>query len=295
MRLPDARATAVALAAAAVLRLSAAPPADPAGLLRAVGARVADYYQRAQHVMCTEIATVQPIDRDWSPQGLGRTVESDLRVEADGAVGDRLPEPRVVRGIRRINGRSPRPSDSTSRNGCTDPNPLSPEPLAFLLPQHREDYRFTSVRDGRERGRAALVMDFVSTDRTSRPELIQDEHGHDDCFDWTGPVALRGRVWVDAETFDVLRVDRSLAGPTDVRVSSGLQRRFNFAPFVTLDRDDVSMRFRPVTFTDPDEVLVLPESIDATTVVRNGLQSTRRTDTFRDYRRFYTAARIKDR
>ncbi len=150
MRLPDARATAVALAAAAVLRLSAAPPADPAGLLRAVGARVADYYQRAQHVMCTEIATVQPIDRDWSPQGLGRTVESDLRVEADGAVGDRLPEPRVVRGIRRINGRSPRPSDSTSRNGCTNPDPLSPEPLAFLLPQHREDYRFTSVRDGRE-------------------------------------------------------------------------------------------------------------------------------------------------
>jgi len=50
--------------------------------------------------------------------------------------------------------------------------PLSPEPLAFLLPAHRGEYRFTSVRDGKEKGRAAFVIDFISGNRKSRPERL---------------------------------------------------------------------------------------------------------------------------
>src|SRR4029079_15407360 len=141
------------------------------------------------------------------------------------------------------------------RSGCTDPNPLSPEPLTFLLPDHRHEYLFTKVAEGREKDRAALVIDFTSTDRTSRPELIEDERGHDDCFDWKGPVATRGRVWIDADTHDVLRVDRHNAGPVDLQISRALQRRYNFDHFVTLDRDDVTMRYTPVTFSDPTEVV----------------------------------------
>jgi hypothetical protein len=294
------RPAAIAFASACLLRVSAlAVPQgvpDPATLLTAVGERVANYYRRAQSVMCTEISTVQPINRDWSWEGLARTVESELHVELDAPdvnAGHALPEARVVRDIRRINGRLPRETDPKSRNGCTDPNPLSPEPLAFLLPPQRDAYRFTSIRKGRERNRAALIMDFVSADRTSRPELIEDGRGHDDCFDWKGPLAARGQIWVDAQTYDVLRIDRGLPGPVDVRVPTGLQRRYNFGLYVVLDRDEVSMRFRPVAFTDPDEVLVLPETIESITVVRGGLQSTRRTETFKEYRRFLTAGRIK--
>ena len=68
----------------------------------------------------------------------------------------------------------------------------------------------------------------MSADRTSRPELMEDERGHDDCFDWKGPLATRGQVWVDAQTYDVLRIDRGLPGPVDVRVPARLQRRYNF-------------------------------------------------------------------
>ena len=140
------------------------------------------------------------------------------------------------------------------------------------------------------------MIDFVSANGTSKPELIEDERGHDDCFDWSGPVATRGRIWVDANTHDVLRVDRRLAGPVDVRVSARLQRRYNFTPWIALDRDDLTMRYQPVTFRDPDEVVLLPESIDSLTVLRSGLQSIRRTQTFSGYRRFLTASRIiKDR
>ena len=289
----------IAFGMACLVRIAAsgAPQAEPdlPTLLEAVANRVTTYYHRAQNVVCTETSTVQPIDRQWSSQGFARTVESELRFELEAADGDAVPDGRIVRDVRRVNGRLPRESDQKSRSGCTDPNPLSPEPLAFLLPPQRDAYRFTSVRSGRERQRPALIIDFTSVDRMSRPELIEDERGRDDCFDWKGPLARRGRVWVDAETYDVLRIDRGLAGPVDVRVPSLLQRRYRFDPYLVIDRDDVSMRFKPVTFTNPDEVLVLPETIESTTVLRNGLQSIRRTERFSDYRRFLTAARIKGR
>jgi hypothetical protein len=278
--------------------VSPAPQAPPdiAGLMTSVGDRVAEYCRRAQSVVCVERSTVQPIQSNWAADGFSRTVESELRVEFEAADGATRSHAKVIRDIHRINGRAPRERDKTDRTACTDPNPLSPEPLAFLLPANRDEYRFTSLRGAREQDRAALMIDFVSTNRTSRPELVEDERGHDDCFDWSGPIATRGRLWVDAKTHEVLRVERRIDGPVDVRVPWRLQRRYNFAPWVVLDRDDQTIRFKAVAFRDPDEVMLLPESIESLTVMRGGLQSVRRTETFSSYRRFLTAGRVvKDR
>ena len=52
------------------------------------------------------------------------------------------------------------------------------------------------------------------------------------------------------------------------------------------------MRYQPVAFADPDEVMLLPVSVESLIVVRSGLQSTRRTETFRSYRRFLTEGRV---
>ena len=53
-----------------------------------------------------------------------------------------------------------------------------------------------------------------------------------------------------------------------------------------------TLRYKAVPFTDPDEILLVPESVESLTVVRSALQSTRRTERFSDYRRFLTATRI---
>jgi len=275
------------------ISVSAAPQAAPdiETLVTRVGERVADYYRRAQSVVCVENSTVQPIQWNWTSEGFARTVESELRLESE-AVDGTLADAKLIRNIRRINGRAPRERDRKDRTGCTDPDVVSPEPLAFLLPAHRDEYRFMSVHDGREQDRAALIIDFMSANRTSRPELVEDERGHADCFDWSGPVATRGRVWVDANSFEVLRVDRHNAGPVDVRVPWSLQRRYHLPAWLVVERDDLTLRYKPVSFSDPDEVMVLPESLHALTVVRSGLQSIRRTETFSGYRRFLTRGRI---
>jgi hypothetical protein len=286
---------AVAIIAASTVRTGAVDVRPGvAALLGQVGERVAAYYQHAQRLICVERSTVVPIRTDWSLDGFGRTVESELRLEVDAMDGVAPAEPRVTRRIRSINGREPRERDLVDRSGCTDPTPLSPEPLAFLLPGRRDEFRFTAVRQGRERDRAALVIDFASPRRSGQPVLVEDEYGHDDCFDWKGPVAITGRVWVDAETYDVLRVERHIAGPTDIRVPYRLQVRYGFtASWLTIDRDDETIRYKHVEFTDPAEALLLPESIDSITVLRSGLQSVRRSQVFSDYRRFLTAGRVK--
>jgi hypothetical protein len=258
-------------------------------LLTRVGERIAEFYKRAQNVICIETSTVQPVDLGYSPDGFARTVESELRVEAEGETPG---EATVVRKVRKVNGRAPRERDKKDRSGCTDPNPLSTEPLAFLLPAHRAEYRFKSVGTGKDRNRSALMIDFTSVDRRSTPELIEDPAGHEDCFDWLGHIPSRGRVWVDAGSFDVLRVERGIGGPIDVRVPALIQRRYHLDNWVALIRDDVTIRYKTMAFSDPEEVLLLPETIDSFTVVRGGLQSMRRSQRFSEYRRFVTGGRV---
>lgn len=259
-------------------------------LLARVSERVAAFYKRAQSVICIETSTVQPIDFRYSSQGFARTVESELRVEAED--DDAAGEVTVVREVRKVNGRVPREKDKNDRAGCTDPTPLSTEPLAFLLPAHRSEYQFKSAGLGKDRNRPAFRIDFASVNRKSNPELIEDKAGHDDCFDWSGHIASNGRVWVDATTYDVLRVERSLGGPVDVRVPLKIQRRHNLDRYVVIQREDTTVRYRTVAFSDPDDVLLLPESVESFIVVSGGLQSTRRSQVYSDYRRFVTAARV---
>jgi hypothetical protein len=282
----------VLVAALAAAKTTAGAQAQPAvdELLSRVGERIAEFYKRAQRVMCIETSRVQPIDLTYSSRGFARIVESELRVEPeDGAVAG---EARVVREVRKVNGRVPREKDKNNRDGCTDPNPLSTEPLAFLLPAHRSEYQFKAAGFSKERNRPAVRIDFASVNRKSNAELIEDKQGHEDCFDWSGDIPARGRIWVDAESYDVLRVERSVGGPTSVRVPSRIQRRHNLDNYVVIMREDTTIRYRTVAFSDPDEVLLLPESIDTLSVVSGGLQSTRRTQTYADYKRFVGDSRV---
>jgi hypothetical protein len=259
-------------------------------LLARLGERLAEFYKQATNVICIETSTVQAIDSNNSAVGFARTVESELHFEA----GDgRTPaDTVVVRKIRRVNGRAPRDEDKRRRDGCTDPNPLSSEPLTFLLPDNRSEYTFKTVGTAKNGTRVVLMIDFASVNRRSRPVLIEDPGGHDDCFDWSGHIASRGRIWVDADNHDILRVERGLPGPVDVRVPVLIQHRHRLENWIAIVRDDVTIRYKRIAFSDPDEILLLPESIHSLTVVRGGLESTRRTQTFSGYRRFVTGGRV---
>ena len=273
--------------------VAAQAPPDIDTLLVRVGERIAEYYARAQNVVCTEKQTVQPVGRDWVPAGFARVTEYELHVEADAGAGDGdLPEAKVVRDLLKVNGRAPRERNSKDRDGCTDANPLSAEPLAFLLPSHRSEYTFTSGGFGKGKDKDTFVIEFRSMKAEGGGELSEDPNGHADCFHWSMPVVMKGRVWIDAVSYQVVRVERGLAGFASINVPVKLQIHHNLENSMVVERHDTTIRYRTVSFRDPDEAMLLPESIETLLIVRGSLQSIRSRQTYSDYRRFVTAARI---
>jgi hypothetical protein len=61
----------------------------------------------------------------------------------------------------------------------------------------------------------------------------------------------------------------------------------------TIERADSTTSYRPVTFQDPDETVMLPASIVSLQVIRNsGMPRLRTYQKFSKYRRFITGGRI---
>ena len=254
----------------------------PASMLDRIGAYVEQYYARAQSVLAIESVTLQSLNRDLTAEGFARRLVYELRIEWDPASD--TAEPSVVRTLVSVNGRPPRPGDEPR---CTDPRSVSPEPLAPLLPARRVNYIFTPAGRTDIRGRPAMMLDY----RPIQPEPLKVEW-RDECASIDLPGRTRGRIWADAESAEVLRFDEHLVGLVDVPVPLPQQRR-GAAPYMTIERADMSIEYRRVAFTDPDETLMLPARIDNLVIVRNsGSPRLRITQMFSDYRRFVTGSRI---
>ena len=245
---------------------------------------VEQYYSRAQSIVTNESVVVQRLNRDLSFDGFARRLVYELRVEWDPTVdGDESPA-KVTRQLLTVNGKPPRKGDKPE---CMDPKSVSPEPLAFLLPDRRHKYSFTSAGIGRVDGREAVMVDYRALE-AGTPIVEWTE----DCVSVDVPGRWRGRVWAEPETATIVRMDEQLMGMVDLPIPRKHQR-INGALFITLERADMSIRYRPVQFSDPDEILMLPAEITSSSMWRNGgSPGSRVTQSFSNYRRFVTAGRI---
>ena len=193
-------------------------------------------------------------------------------------------EATVLRQILTVDGKPPRAKDNP---GCLDPKPVSPEPLAFLLPARRGDYVFTWAGPARTDGRASVMLDYKSASEQPADIVWKDE-----CVSVDLPGMTRGRVWIDPATNDVLRLDERLTGMFELKVPRE-HVRHGESPWMIIERADTSIRYRPVAFHDPEETMMLPASIESFTIIRNsGVPRLRTSQEFSNYRRFITGGRL---
>src|SRR6267143_892383 len=171
-------------------------PSNVDEVLGHVATRVEEYFARAQKVVFVEKTMIQYVRTDLTPQGFARVLEADLRVESDPADGDGSSEAKVVRELRKVNGHRPRTKDDQD---CLDPNPISPEPLAFLLPAQRSKYAFTLAGRGKGKDKNTVMVDFRELG-TGKPEVKERSDKAEGCFSIDLPGRGRGRVWLDAST-----------------------------------------------------------------------------------------------
>lgn len=278
---------AVALVAAVAASASGQPAAGPAGLealLARIGARVEEFYARARTVTSRESVRFQQLESDFRPVGFARRLVYELRLAWDPEADGSPIEAKVLRQLMTVNGRPPRPKDEPE---CTDPEGVSSDALSMLLAQKRDVYEFTAVGPVRHENRAALAIDFRNVSKEP-PEVTWSE----ECVRVTVPGRTRGRIWIDAQTFDVLRLDEHLTGMFDFPTSEKIARREGLFR-MALERYDSSIRYHEVRFDDPQETLTLPRRVETTAVWSgNGTRRNLITQEYSDYRRFVTGGRV---
>ena len=257
---------------------------EVAALLARVGDRVEHYYARARSVTCQETVRLQPITANFAPAGRARELVYDLRVAWDPAPSaDVPPEPTVTRQIRTVDGRPPRPGEEPR---CTDPQALGSEPLAMLLPGRRQQYAFSWVGTGRTDRRATVMLDYKTLASSAA-----DIKWRGECVS-ISPGRTQGRLWVDQASDDVVRLDERLVRGIDVRIPRDLWHLAG-SGWLNVEQADSSIRYRSVTFHDPDETVMLPDSIETFTIIRGAaVPRLRTTHDFSKYRRFLTDVRI---
>ncbi|MGE3179372.1 MAG: hypothetical protein AB7O32_18010 [Vicinamibacterales bacterium] len=278
------------LAVTPAVRAQRQPPPAVEQTLDRISAHVAEYYSRAQSLVAREEVVEQPIRRDRSSDGISRQITYAIRFEWEPPLAGEAPAARMVREVTAIGGRAPRPKD---RNRCEEPVAIQPEPLAMFLEGERESFEFKAAGVDRLDGVPVVRLDFRERPEqprmTAKLELVKV--GKEDCLITSTSGFPRGRVWVDAESGEVLRLDRYFIGPVEFELTDRERRELGVRE-PALDRWEETIRYRRVRFSDPEESLVLPHSIDIITLYRGGLVSTRRSQRFTEFRRFLAGGRI---
>ena len=272
-----------ALAAAGTSAKEKEPPVDLTGLLARVAERVEAFYERAQSIVCNENISYDTLD---TASIHSRRVVFELRMSWEKSDEGDVPEGKALRTLKTVNGKPPR--DDKDETRCLDPKPVAVDTLSFLLPQNQHELTFTYKGIGKVGdGRTAAIVEYVPNSK-DKPKYSW----HDSCFGIEAPTRTRGRVYIDRFSGDVLRVDESIAGPLDVEVPREEQRRSgNYRDYITLDRWDFSIRYKSITFSNPDEIVLLPDNIEYFSTIR-GQPRQRITHRFTDYQRFVTSGKL---
>lgn len=257
----------------------AAQTAELAAILERLAQRTQQYYDRFISIICNETVHQQELRFNLSPLGKPRVTVYELSV-ARNPTSSLEDDFRVERVLQSVNGRPARRSDEP---GCTDPKTGTPEPLEFLLARNQKRYRFSLADTARAGPPATRAIDFIEI--PPKPVRITWKGN---CFEAEGG-GDEGRLWFDPATFDVLQIDVRLTKPFLVPVRSGYVGQ---RPAVRVERWESVLRFSRVSFTQPDESVLLPESIETMTVFR-GLPSLRMTQKLNNYRRFLAESSIR--
>jgi hypothetical protein len=252
---------------------------DLPGTLSGLAGRVQGYYDRISTIICVETVTQQELKFNLQPTGKPRVTVYELSVRHD-PNGKGEKEFRVERTLQLVNGR---PAKKHEAPGCTDPKTGSPEPLGFLLAKNQSGFKFSRAQDSSGGPDGTLALSFSQ----ASPERVNITW-EGNCFNADGG-GTEGRLWFDPETFDVLQVQARLPKPFLVPVPSFFGSP---PPPVRVERSEMLLRFTRVKFQQPDEVVLLPESIDVVTVFR-GVPSLKTTQVLSNFRRFLAESVVR--
>ena len=283
----------LALAACAPARAQepeAAPAEDErlGRILDKVGEGVAKYQAELFRIAFIETLRQEELREDMTPKKSKEFVFDTIVAREALSEEEDDYYPKLVRRLRTLDGKSAKRANKRDAAAGTFVSSLM-----FLLPKNRKDFQFTLEGEEQFEGRRAYRIRMLRLgEGPARVEWKNRLVGYS--FYVFAPTA--NFLWVDAETFDVLRYESHLAEPFEFdspRTFSvgfgriGPSRKLKYRVY------DYAVNFRRERFKDPEQTLLVPVAAEWTRVIEGASKPrTRATLRFSDYRRFRSDVKI---
>ena len=258
-------------------------------ILERVSAGVERYQAELFRIAFTETLRHEELREDMTPKKSKELVfDTIVAREALSADEDDY-YPETVRRLRAVDGK---PAKRAAGRDAAAGAAVSS--LVFLLPKHRREFQFTLEGEGRLEGRAVF-----------RIRMLQPGEGPPR-VEWQGGLVGVGfyvfaptvsTLWVDAETYDVLRFESHLAEPFEFEspraFGAGPLGRFGPSRRLRYAARDYAVNFRRERFKDPEQTLLVPSAAEWVHVIEGASKPrTRTTLRFSNYQRFHSDVKI---
>jgi hypothetical protein len=280
-------AVALLLGAGAAARAQeAAAPVDDklARILERTGEGVAKYQAGLFSITFTETLRQEELRRDMTAKKSKEFVFETVVLRESLSDEEEDFYPKSVRRLKTVGGKP-----AKGGKGREPRYGFNVQSLGFLLPKNRKLFEFTLEGEETVGGRAAYRI------RVLRPGQGEPR------VEWRrGLVGMSFRafapmvylVWVDAESFDVLRVESHLVAPFEFD-SPRVFGAFGPSGHLRYTNEDYAASFRRQQFKDPEQTLLVPDAAEWLTVVEGaGRPRTRAAIRFSNYQRFRSDVKV---
>lgn len=292
MQYPPRRALLLVLALAACLpaRAQEPPPPSPTKdarlerILERVGEGVARYQSGLFSIAFVETLRRDELRQDMTTKKSKEYVFDSVVLRETLSADEEDYYPQLDRRLKAIDGKPSKKRLGPETN-------LAVSSLGFLLPKHRGLVQFTFDGEETEAGRKLYRIRMLSPGE-GEPRVEWQSRVVGFRFRVVAPYVYI--IWVDAETFDVLRLESHLAAPFEFDGPRafgfgrlGPARHFKYAA------QDYLVRFRRQQFREPEQTLLVPEYAEWLTVIEGASKPrTRATIRFSNYRRYRSDVKI---
>lgn len=268
-------------------------------LLERVGERIQKYQDAMFSIAFTEILQQQQLRSDGTAKDKPKEfVYDSVVVSRASAVNKEISFPLITRTLKTVDGKPTEQKNLKERSKCTDtnPQPAYGDPLNFLLPKNQNNFTFSYAGEADLDGRKTAIL-LINQPPASEPVKIIDKGN---CFYLSRGLRRQGKIWIDLNTFDVVQIQWQLAESFTGKIPFGVAK-FGIFPLlrpareISYDKQEFTMRFRAVTFQNPEQILWLPSSSESVWILKGaGIEGFRTTTEYARYKRFLTSVEIKD-
>jgi len=268
-------------------------------LLERVGERIQKYQETMFNIAFIEVLRQQELKSDGTSKNKPKEfVYESIVVSRTLPANQQNSFPVITRTLKSVDGKPTEQKNLSQRFKCveTNPRPAYGDPLTFLLPKNQNDFVFSYAGEEGLEGRKTAVI-LISEPPASEPIKIVVTG---DCFRLSRSPRRQGKIWIDLDTYDVIQLQWQLAesfsGKTPAGVAKfGILPVFRPAKELSYEKSESTIRFRSLTFQNPEQVLLLPSSSEHTWILKGArIAGFRTTIRYTQYRRFLTNVEIKD-